>query len=251
MPSMNRLLLVVLLALPASLFAQPYLGGGFTIESADDTVFADRDCSSTQPPALFGCGAGNDNHPFSARGELRRGIGFELNLGHQFGRTRAGVVVTSRSGRDLEAESNFTGVTGEQPVSARVRSLSLLFEGAVDLAPERWTVHPFVIAGAGVARNELGEVTFAFPGISPDAVTITQGGETTGFAWSYGAGFSVELPRGLHLDVTARHTDLGRIVGDEGEALIVRPTRVLRLNIDATEMKWKTDGLTVSVRQSF
>jgi opacity protein-like surface antigen len=248
---MKPFVLIIVFLCSFSIAAQPYARAGIGVETAGDATLLDRDCASTNPPALFGCGAGPDGAPFSARGKVDSGAAFELALGHERGRTRAEVLLTSRSGFELDAQSNFTGVVGNQPVSAGLRSLSLMLAGVVDLAPERWCIRPFVTAGAGVARNEMGRVLFTFPGIGPNAVTVTRGGSATGFAWTAGAGVTIALTNGLSIDVTARHTDLGEIHGDAGEATIVRPTRTLRLDIAATEMEWQTRGLSVLVRQRF
>jgi opacity protein-like surface antigen len=248
---MKRSFLFILIALSFSSAAQPYVRGGIAVEGSQDITLLDVDCSSTQPPALFGCGSGADGLPFAARGDLQHGLAFELAFGHERGRVRGEVALAARSHFDLDAHANFTGVTGEQPVSARVRSTALMLNGAVDLAPATWRVRPFITAGAGVAHNEMGSVTFAFPGIGANAVTVTQGGGATGFMWTAGIGLTGQLCPGLFLDLTARHTDLGAVRGDEGEARIVRPTRNLRLDIAAIEMEWETRGVSVSLRRRF
>jgi hypothetical protein len=129
--------------------------------------------------------------------------------------------------------------------------MSLLIAGAVDLAPTTWRVRPFMTGGAGVARNAMGPVTFSFPGISPEAVTITHGGEATGLTWTAGAGLTMDFGRGFSLDFTARHTDLGHLRGARGDATIVRPTRTLRLEVASIETEWLTRGMHLSVRRRF
>jgi opacity protein-like surface antigen len=246
-----RSLLFILVASSSSAAAQTYVRGGVASERARDVTLRDVDCGSVQPPALFGCGSGADRLPFGARGDLRQGMAFEVALGRERGRARGEVTLAARSHFDLDAQANFTGVTGEQAVSARVRSLALVIGGAVDLAPPTWRVRPFVTAGAGIARNEIGSITFAFPGIGANAVTITRGGAATGFTWTAGVGVTAQIARDLFVDLTARHTDLGAVRGDQGEALIVRPTRSLELDIAATKMEWHTRGMSLSLRRRF
>ena len=248
---MKRWILIVVLFSSLPLAGQTYVAGGISVGSAEDVTLLDSDCASTEPPALFGCGPGSDGLAFGARGDLRDGRGLELALGREYGRTRAEVLLTSRSGFDLDAGANFTGVSGDQPVSARVESWSLLLLGAVDVAPRAWRLRPFLAGGAGVARNELGAVTFSFPGIGPEAVTIIRGGTTTGFAWSGAAGVTMPLDGGFEVDVAMRYTDLGNVRGDRGEATIVRPTRTLRLEIAETGLKWRTREVSVTVRRRF
>ena len=240
---------LVLASLPLS--AQPYMRAGIGIERSGDITLRDVDCSSTQPPALFGCGNGPDGLTFGARGDLGTGAAFEIAGGHEAGRIRFELGLVARSGFTSEAEANFTGVTGSQTVHADVRALSAMLFGALDVAPAHWRVRPFVTAGAGVSRNETGRITFAFPGIAPEAVTILRGGTETSFAWRAGAGVSVALDDNLTLDLAAYYTDLGEIRTEHGNATIVRPNRRLTLDIAAIEAQLQTTGLSVSVRQRF
>ncbi|HEX8616023.1 MAG TPA: hypothetical protein VF911_00445, partial [Thermoanaerobaculia bacterium] len=132
-----RWLLAVFFSFP--LFAaSPYVRLGAGLERGRDTVVRDRDCSATQPPALFGCG-------FEARGELDQAPALEFALGAG-NRMRVELAFAYRE-LELDATSNFTGVTGEQNVSARVRSLSTMVNGAIELAPASWRIRPFVTAG--------------------------------------------------------------------------------------------------------
>jgi opacity protein-like surface antigen len=248
---MKLWVLIVVLVFSLPLTAQTYVAGGLTTGSAEGVTLLDRDCGSTQPPALFGCGIGDDGLPFGARGRLRGGRGAELAAGRAMGRARAEIVLASRRGLELDAEANFSGVTGDQPVTADVRSHAVFFIAAVDLGPDRWIVRPFLAGGAGVARNELGAVTFSFPGISEDAVTVTRGGSTTGLAVTGAMGVTTKLRDRLALDIAIRHVDLGRVRGDRGEATIVRPTRELRLEVEATEMRWRTQEVSAVLRRSF
>lgn len=248
---MTRWILVLSLLFSLGAAAQPYVRIGVAAEAGDGVTLRDVDCSSTQPPALFGCGSGDDGLPFAARGDLESVVAFDAGLGRKAGRWRGELTFSSRFGADVEASANFTGVVGEQPVTARVRSQSLLLTGAVDLGPAAWRVQPFLTGGAGATRNEASTITFLFPGIGPAARTTTSGGTRSGLVWTAGAGMSIRLGHGLSVDVTARYTDLGVVRGERGQATIVRPTRTLLLDIAATELQWRTRGVAISVRQSF
>jgi opacity protein-like surface antigen len=248
---MKRAIPIVVLLSCLPLVAQTYVAAGGSVGSAEAVTLVDSDCGSIQPPALFGCGEGSDGRSLAARGELRHGRGFELAVGRKSGRARAELLWSSRSGLKLDAGSNFTGVTGDQPVRARVKSQSLLLVGAFDLAPKSWRLRPFIAAGGGVARNSIGDITFAFPGISSAAVTITRGGDATEFAWSGSAGVTIEFGAGFEVDAAMRYVDLGRIRGERGEATIVRPTRTFRLEIGETEMQWRTREVSVLLRRTF
>jgi opacity protein-like surface antigen len=125
--------------------------------------------------------------------------------------------------------------------------VALMADTGFAFAPQ-WRVRPLVTAGAGVARNSVGHVTFAFPSIGEDAVTITRGGASTSFAWTAGAGMSFAMTPNLSLDLTWRTTDLGDVETDAGTATIVRPTRRLEIEIAGTRMALKTSGIAATIR---
>ena len=238
-----RLLVVLFVSLQA--IAAPALARSFYIragaghERSRDSAVRDRDCSATNPPALFGCG-------FEARGDFGRAPVFEAAIG--FGsRARVELAVAHRS-LELDANANFTGVTGEQPVHAELRSTGVMINGSLELAPRAWRLRPFVTAGAGAARNSTDPVVYAFPGISEEAVTITPRGAHTNFAWNAGLGATFDLSPSLALELAIRHTDLGRMRSPRGTATIIRPTRTLEIDIDETHADLATRGITLSLR---
>jgi opacity protein-like surface antigen len=237
---MRRLFFIALL-FPLCAAAQPYVRAGAAFERGGDSTMRDVRCRNSQPPALFGCG-------FRAQGELGRGVGPELAVGLEVSSRSRFEVALSRRAFDLEASSNFTGVTGPQPVTSDVRSIALMVQGAVDLAPASWRVRPFVTAGAGLARNALDEVVFAFPSIGPEAVTITPGGTYTDLATTAGAGVSVPISASFTFDLAYRWADLGDARTDVGAATIIRPTRELTIDIDATRADLQTSGVSLSLR---
>jgi opacity protein-like surface antigen len=227
----------------AAFAAQPYLRLGAGFERSDDTTQRDRDCAATAPPALFGCGTGLDDRPFGARGDFGRTKAWELAGGFELTkRSRIELGATHRGDLELDAQSNFLGVTAEQPVKASARATTALLTGSVDIG------RLFVTAGAGLSRNELGAVTYSFPGIAPDAATITRGGDHTTFAWTAGAGTSIPLTERLLLDLTLRYSSLGTFQTRTGPATIVRPSRTFELEIAGTEASVKTLGVSASLR---
>ncbi len=217
-----------------------YLRGVTGWDRSEPTVLRDRDCSNTQPPALFGCG-------FEARGEFDDAQRWELAIGTELARRARVELALSHRDLDLAADANFTGVSGAQSVTASGNSRSALVIGTYELA-QNWTMRPFVTAGAGVARNEIGEITFSFPGIAPDAVTITRGGSHTTLAWIAGLGVSVPLTDSLHLDLAIRHQNSGEVRTDAGPATIIRPRGTLVLDVAATRAKVRSTGAMLSVR---
>lgn len=234
-------ILLVLLSIPAAVSASAAtmtLRGGVAVEQSGETTIVDRDCTSTAPPALFGCG-------IDARGNFGSVHAFDLAVGTSLERARIELAFTHRD-LDLAASANFTGVRGAQPVRAEGASRALMVNGY-------WTFHdgdiqPFVFAGAGIARNELEAVTYAFPSIGANAVTITRGGSSQGFAWNAGAGISMRMSESLFVDVALRYTDLGDLETDAGPAQIIRPTRTLLLDIDGTRATAETAGVAITLR---
>lgn len=242
---MRFLILLLSLVAAAPLFgATPFLRLGTGLEHGAATTVHDRDCASATPPALFGCVAGNDGRALGARGDSGKGIAWEVGAGVEWTRaSRVELALARRGDLDLDAEANFIGVHGRQPVDARIRSTSALLIASHNLGD-----HFFISAGAGAARNEIGTTQYGFPGIAADAVTIMPGGTTTGFAWTASAGITLPLSERLALDVGVRYTDLGAVRSEDGEATILRPNRTLTLNIAGTEADLATSGLTVSMR---
>ena len=112
-------------------------------------------------------------------------------------------------------------------------------------------MRPFVTAGAGVARNEIDAITFAFPGIAPDAVTVIRGGRKTQLAWLAGAGLTIALSNRLDVDLGIRYSDLGAIVTEAGAATIVRPRGTTVLDIAGIEGDLETLGVNVALRYRF
>lgn len=242
---MRSHLLAVLLILAATTAnaVQPYLRLGLGAERSQDVTQRDRNCGDIAPPALFGCGSGPDGRTFGARGDFGRSFLGEVAGGFAIApRTRLELALAHRGDLAFDAQSNFLGVAGEQPVHASARSTSALLTGFLDIR------RVFVFAGAGAARNTLGTVTYAFPGIAPNAVTIAQGGTHTAFAWTAGAGMNVPLSNRLSLDLALRFTDLGAFRTRSGPATIIRPTRSFTLDIAGTEAHARTLGLVASLR---
>ena len=47
-----------------------YLRAGIGLDRPAETAFTDRNCSSTAPVALYGCGRGGDGAPYGSRGDF-------------------------------------------------------------------------------------------------------------------------------------------------------------------------------------
>lgn len=248
---MNRIvLLVVFLSAPAAHALD--FRGAVGLERSSGTTVLDRDCSLVTPPALFGCVEGNDGRPLAARGDFGTGEMFEIGVGTAVGeRGRVELALSWRPELDLDASADFPGVSGSQPVHAGGRSLAAMLIGSFAFGTADARLRPYLLAGAGMAHNTSGAVTYAFPTIAPQAVTVIAGGSDTSFAWTAGAGVTKPLTDRTSLDVAIRYTDLGEMRTDDGDATIIRPTRVIHLDIAGTRAPLETVGLVVSLRARF
>ena len=229
-----------------------YLRIGAGVQWPESSLLKDQDCSSTNPPALFGCGKGNDGDRLGADGAFRQSPQADLAVGYRWSpwlRTEA--LLNWSPQLSYQGQSNFLGPAGSnQPVSASGQALAGFAVVYVD-APPVLGVHPFVGAGLGAARTQLGDVTYRFPGIAGDASTITQGGTSTSFAYLLTAGVSLPVSERIALELAYRWTDFGSVKTRTGSAEIVRPNRKTSLTIGGTEMDWTSQAVLASLRYRF
>jgi len=228
-----------------------YLRIGAGVQWPESSLLKDQDCSSTNPPALFGCGKGNDGDRLGADGAFRQSPLVDLAVGYRWSpwlRTEA--LLNWSPQLTYQGQSNFLGAGSDQPVSASGQGLSGFAVVYVD-APPVLGVHPFVGAGLGAARTQLGDVTYRFPGIAGDASTITQGGTSTSFAYLLTAGVSLPVSERIALELAYRWTDFGSVKTRTGSAEIVRPSRKTSLTIGGTEMDWTSQAVLASLRYRF
>ena len=59
-----------------------YFVTGVVFDWSEETRFQDKNCASTSPAALYGCGNGLDGTPFGARGDFGTMTGFDLGFGY-------------------------------------------------------------------------------------------------------------------------------------------------------------------------
>ena len=214
--------------------------------------FKDTNCASKQPPALFGCGAGNDGRRLGATGGFDPALVVEGALGYRFNRwMRAEALLSWQPDLDFKGQSNFRGAAGSnQPVNGAVSSVAGFGVAYVDL-PRVGGLRPFLGAGLGVARNQSESLNFRFPGIGATAATTIPGGSSTDLAYLLTAGVSLPLSARLDLDLAYRFSDLGNVKTSSGQATVVRPARTFTIPIEGTSADLKAHGLLVSLRYAF
>lgn len=251
-----RRCLVALLAFPSVVIpaqAEPYLRLGLGADGSVPADFRDRDCSSTQPPALFGCGEGRNGSSLGSEGSFGNGVVLDAGLGYRVNRwLRVEGLFSYRPSYDYSGQANFNQVALPQPVSANLSSVAGFGVGYLDL-PSIGKVRPFLGAGVGVARNRISAVSYEFPTLASAASTTIAGGTTTGVAWLLTAGVEIPLNDRLSLDLAYRYTDLGKVKTDAGSATIVRPAPVGTFNLDiaGTQSALQTHGAMLTLRYAF
>ena len=232
-----------------------YIRGGVGLERPADTVFTDRDCASTAPAALYGCGRGGDGAPLRTRGGFGATPALEAGLGYVAApAARLELLVEYRPNLAFEGRANFLAPDRRQTVTADLSSVTAMLAGYVDLPglglPRLGPFAPFVGAGAGVVRTSIDATHMTFP----RTTTIVPGARRTDFAWMVTAGVAAALNERTTLDLAWRYTDLGEVHTGRGEGRVVwrdGSREPLPLDLAATRAKLESHGLRLSLRYAF
>lgn len=224
---------------------------GVGLDDPEQSRYRDDNCSSTNPPALFGCVKVADERPLGARGSFDSTVVVDTAIGYRFiPWLRAEALLSWRPSMDFNGQSNFIGAGAPQPVWGSVSSLAGFGVAYVDLPPIG-PVQPFLGAGLGAAHNRMGAMRYSFPALSPNASTTTLDGSRTNLAYLLTAGLSVPLGDRLDLDLAYRFTDLGQVQTSAGEATVVRARGTRQIDIGGTRADLVTHGAMISLRYAF
>ncbi|MFL0791204.1 MAG: outer membrane protein [Prochlorococcus sp.] len=231
--------------------SEPYLRIGLGADKPAPANFLDRQCKQQKPPALFGCGKGNNGAKLNADGAFASGAVIDAALGYRFNEwLRAEALLSYRPSSDYGGEANFLNAGASQPVSANLSSIAGFAVGYLDL-PKIGKIQPFLGSGVGSARNRISSVRYDFPKLGSSAKTTIVGGTSHGFAWLLTAGVAIPLSPQLNLDIAYRFTDLGRVLTDDGMASIERQMGRSSLEIAGTESHLQTNGVIATLRYHF
>ena len=246
--------LAIWLASGAAVAGDRYLRAGIGLDRPGEAAFTDRDCSSTVPAALYGCGSGSDGAPYRSAGGFGTVPAVELGLGYAAGAFRFEALVETRPRYTFDGRTNFLAPHRRQDVSAKLSSVSAMLAGFVDLAalgaPKAGPFAPFLGAGVGAAHTRIGETTMTFPATA----TIVPGGSRTGPAWMATAGVAMALDDRVTLDLAWRYSDLGEVRTPRGPGRVVRrdgsrpPTP---LDLAPTRARLRGHGVRLSLRYRF
>ena len=105
---------------------------------------------------------------------------------------RYGFLFEYRPRYEFEGNANFVASLPEEPVHAKLSSLSAMLATFVDLDLSRSANSAFVGLGIGMARNKVGTTTDAFRNTS----AIVPGNSSSDLAWMVTAGFGVGWMKG-------------------------------------------------------
>ena len=101
-----------------------YFVTGVVFDWSEETRFQDKNCASTSPAALYGCGNGLDGTPFGARGDFGTMTGFDLGFGYAMTPAlRLEALIEYHPSFSFKGLSNFIQTTDRQDVSADLSSL--------------------------------------------------------------------------------------------------------------------------------
>lgn len=244
------------LVLPAAADGiRPYLRATAGLDWSGDTTFKDADCNAVDPFALFGCGRGEDGRRIGARGDFGTstllGLGAGLELTRWF---RVEAALDVRPNLAFDGNANFARAGKNQPVSGSLNQADLMAFAYIDpLAAmgveSRW--QPFLGLGAGVSRNEIGEMTYEFPALRQPRYSVMPGGTDYAFAWSATAGLGYAVSDSVTLELAWRYSDLGKVETDVGELYNVTSRGAGYIPIAETEADLATQSVTVSARFGF
>ena len=139
----------------AAASARFYFVTGVVFDWSEETRFQDKNCSSTSPAALYGCGQGLDGTPLSARGDFGTMTGFDLGFGYAMTPAlRLEAVIEYHPRFSFKGLSNFVQTTDRQDVSADLSSLHGLLASYWDLTevglPRLGPLRPFIGGGGGL-----------------------------------------------------------------------------------------------------
>ena len=154
----------------------------------------------------------------------------DMGIGHWVTQNvRVDATIEYRSAFDVEGVAD-PDVIDSLSQDTNVQSFVGLFNAYWDIANYNG-VTPYIGGGIGFAHNQIDDIFIAESGF------VTQGGETTEFAWALMAGLAFDISPDLILDVGYRYIDLGDvksgIVGSDGGTT----SPVLVRDMDAHEIR--------------
>ena len=235
---------------------------GMAIVRPEGARFVDGDDSGQA--ALYGSENLFDAGAFDTRAHFRLAAGMRFRPG-----LRVQLEFGPPQACDWRGNTNYRNGGKRQPSGATLDSWQLVLAGLYDLPG--WTLssgraaRPYLGVGAGVTGYKVSGYVQRFP--VPDdptgylrrgpegGIPFTALPDGTGrtFTWTLTAGIALLVRESVHLDLSYRYTDMGKIETDVADVSIVRyradgTRREIRVPINATAVDHRTGTLAMSLR---
>ena len=227
-----------------------YLRAGASLDLSSKTRFGDRNCLSTSPAALYGCGTGGDGIARGTRGDFGMAGGVEFSLGYvATPGLRLETSIAYRPRYSFEGTANFLQTDALQAVSADLQSASGMVAAYMDLI-SNGPFRVFAGTGAGLQIVDISEFQMTFPRTQ----TFVPDGRRVDFTVMLAAGVATSLSDKITLDLAWRYVDRGVVETGKATGQVVwkdGSREPLELDLAETWAMLKGQGFTATLRYGF
>lgn len=227
-----------------------YLRAGASLDPASKTRFGDRNCLSTSPAALYGCGTGGDGIARGTWDDFGMAGGVEVALGYiPTPGLSLETSIAYRPSFTFHGTANFLQTDALQSVSADLRSASCMVAVYMDLT----SYGPFrVFAGTGTGLNyvDISEFHMTFPRTQ----TIVPDGRGVDFTVMFAAGVATSLSDRITLDLAWRYVNWGIVETGRATGRVIwkdGSREPLELDLAETWAMLRGQGFRMSLRYRF
>lgn len=139
-------------------------------------------------------------------------------------------------------------------MSGKADTVGGMLNGYVDVARlfglQISSLQPYVMGGAGIARNHIGTLSGTVPFSVVSGVSFT-GSTHTDFAWGAGAGIGIPLSRNLAVDIAYEYLDLGELRTSGTGTLTLTAGSPITASAGGMKANLQVHTLQVSLRFGF
>ena len=227
-----------------------YLRAGANLDLPSHTRFGDKNCTSTSPAALYGCGTGGDGIARGTRGDFGMAGGVEVSLGYiATPGLRLEMSISYRPSFAFEGTANFLETDALQSVSADLQSASSMVAAYMDFIAHG-PIRVFAGTGAGLHYVDISEFHMTFPRTQ----TIVPDGRQIDFTLMLAAGVATSLSDKITFDIAWRYVDWGIVETGRATGQVVwkdGSREPLELDLAETWAMLRGQGFRVSLRYAF
>ena len=227
-----------------------YLRAGANLDLPSNTRFGDKNCTSTSPATLYGCGTGGDGIARGTRGDFGMAGGFEVGLGYiATPGLRLETSISYRPSFAFEGTANFLQTDALQSVSADLRSASGMVAAYMDFIAHG-PIRVFAGSGAGLHYADIHDIHMEFPRTE----TIVPDGRNVDFTVMLTAGVATSLSDKITLDLAWRYVDWGIVETGRANGQVIWKDggrEPLELDLAETWAMLRRHGFRASLRYAF